>query len=96
MGYWNDPEKTAKAFVQNPLNSRYPELIYRTGDLVYLNECGEIMYIGRKDFQIKHMGYRIELPEIEYQVLSIKGIANACVLYQKEKKEITLFYETNG
>ena len=93
MGYWNDPEKTAKAFVQNPLNKRYPELIYRTGDLVYLNERGEIMFVGRKDFQIKHMGFRIELPEIEHQVLAVEGIANACVLYNKEKKEITLCYE---
>jgi D-alanine--poly(phosphoribitol) ligase subunit 1 len=94
LGYWNDPEKTAKAFVQNPLNIRYPELIYRTGDLVYRNSRGELMFVGRLDFQIKHMGYRIELPEIEYQVLAIEQIANACVLYHKGKKEITLFYET--
>ncbi len=96
MGYWNDVEKTAAAFVQNPLNTRYPEVIYRTGDLVYRNEFGEIMFIGRKDFQIKHMGYRIELPEIEHQVLAIEGIANACVIYNKGKKEITLFYETRN
>lgn len=96
LGYWNDPEKTAKAFVQNPLQKRYPEWIYRTGDLVYRNERGEIMFVGRKDFQIKHMGYRIELPEIEHQVLAIEGIVNACVVYNKEKKEITLFYETDG
>lgn len=96
MGYWNDPAKTAKAFVQNPLNKHYPELIYRTGDIVYRNENGEIMLIGRKDFQIKHMGYRIELSEIEYQALLVDGIANACVLYNKERKEITLFYESNG
>jgi acyl-coenzyme A synthetase/AMP-(fatty) acid ligase len=80
--------------VQNPLNTRYPELIYRTGDQVYRNRRGEIMFVGRLDFQIKHMGYRIELPEIEYQVLAIEQIANACVLYHKGKKEITLFYET--
>lgn len=96
MGYWNDPEKTAKAFVQNPLNTSYPELIYRTGDIVYRNESGELMYVGRKDFQIKHMGYRIELLEIEYQAQSIDGIANACVVYNTPKKEITLFYESNG
>jgi acyl-coenzyme A synthetase/AMP-(fatty) acid ligase len=54
------------------------------------------MFVGRQDFQIKHMGYRIELPEIEYQVLAIEEIANACVLYHKEKKEITVFYETTG
>ncbi len=96
LGYWNDPEKTAKAFTQNPLQTRYPETIYRTGDVVYRSERGEIMFVGRKDFQIKHLGYRIELPEIEHQVMCIPGIANACVLYNKEKKEITLFYETAG
>jgi amino acid adenylation domain-containing protein len=96
MGYWNDPEKTAKGFVQNPLNPNYPELIYRTGDLVYRNRRGEIMFVGRLDYQIKHMGYRIELPEIEYQVLAIDQIANACVLYNQLKKEITLFYETKA
>ena len=96
MGYWKDPEKTARAFVQNPLNLRYPELIYRTGDLVYRNGRGEIMYVGRKDFQIKHMGYRIELSEIEHQVLGIEGVNNACVLYNQMPKEITLFYEAAG
>jgi len=96
LGYWNDPDKTAKAFVQNPLNPHYPELIYRTGDLVYRNDRGEIMFVGRKDFQIKHLGYRIELPEIEHQVLCIDGIANACVLYNKRQKEITLFYEAKN
>jgi len=94
MGYWNDPEKTARAFVQNPLNRRYPELIYRTGDLVYRNQRGEIMFVGRKDFQIKHLGYRIELPEIEYQVLTMAEVANACVLYNQDAKEITLYYQT--
>lgn len=95
MGYWNDPEKTAKAFVQNPLNAHYPELIYRTGDLVFRNERGEIMFVGRRDLQIKHMGYRIELSEIEYQTLAIEGISNACVAYNHEQKEITLFYEVS-
>jgi amino acid adenylation domain-containing protein len=97
LGYWNDMEKTARAFAQNPLQKHYPELIYRTGDLVRTNDRGEIMFIGRNDFQIKHMGYRIELPEIEHQVLGVDGIANACVLYNKDVKEITLFYQpANG
>lgn len=96
LGYWNDPEKTARAFVQNPLNPHYPEPIYRTGDLVYQNARGEIMFVGRKDFQIKHMGYRIELPEIEHNVLAIGGIDNACVLYDERKKEIAVYYETRN
>ena len=96
MGYWNDPEKTATAFVQNPINAHYPELIYRTGDIGYRNERDEIHFVGRKDFQIKHMGYRIELSEIEHRVLCVEGIANACVLYNAEKKEISLFFESKG
>lgn len=93
LGYWNDPEKTARAFVQNPLNTHYPELIYRTGDLALRRSDGRIFLAGRKDYQIKHMGYRIELPEIEHQVLGIPGIANACVLYDQPNKAITLFYQ---
>ena len=95
LGYWNNPERTAQAFVQNPLNPHYPERIYRTGDLVYRNARGEIMFIGRKDFQIKHLGYRIELGEIEHAVLQVEGVRNACVVYQQERREITLFFESD-
>ncbi len=94
LGYWNDPERTAQAFVQNPLHTSYRDLIYRTGDLVYRNVRGEIMFVGRLDLQIKHMGYRIDLSEIEYQVLALEKIANACVVYDEQEKAITLFYET--
>jgi amino acid adenylation domain-containing protein len=93
LGYYNNPERTAKGFVQNPLNPHYPELIYRTGDVGYWNSRGEIMFLGRKDFQIKHLGYRIELGEIEHAVLQVDGIRNCCVVYNQNKKEITLFYE---
>jgi D-alanine--poly(phosphoribitol) ligase subunit 1 len=92
-GYWNNPEKTETAFTLNPLNPNFPERIYRTGDLVHLNERGEIMFDGRMDFQIKHMGYRIELGEIEHAVLALPEIGNACVLYDDAKTAITLFYE---
>ena len=95
-GYWNDPEKTARAFVQNPLNDRYPELIYRTGDNAVRRADGRIFLAGRRDYQIKHMGYRIELPEIEHQVLGIPGIATACVVYDVPRKAITLFYQPVG
>jgi amino acid adenylation domain-containing protein len=93
LGYWNNPERTTKGFVQNPLNSHYPELIYRTGDLGYWNSRGEIMFLGRRDFQIKHLGYRIELGEIEHAVLQVDGIRNCCVVYNQNKQAITLFYE---
>ena len=94
MGYWNNPERTAQAFVQNPLNPHYPELIYRTGDIVHRNDRGEIMIVGRKDFQIKHLGYRIDLGEIEHAALQLSGIGNACVTYNQSKKEIALYFES--
>lgn len=97
MGYYNNPEKTASAFVQNPLNTAYPEIIYRTGDIVFKNDRGEIIFKGRKDSLVKHMGYRIELGEIEHVIINnLKLIENGCVVYNKLKKEITLFYESQN
>ena len=94
MGYYNNPEKTAAAFVQNPLNHSYPETIYRTGDLVFINNHGEIVFKGRKDSLIKHMGYRIELGEIEHVIINtLKLVKNGCVVYNHQRKEITLYYE---
>lgn len=94
MGYYNNPEKTAAAFVQNPLNHSYPEIIYRTGDLVFINNRGEIVFKGRKDSLIKHMGYRIELGEIEHVIINtLKLVKNGCVVYNHQRKEITLYYE---
>jgi len=94
MGYYNNPEKTAVAFVQNPLNTAYPELIYRTGDIVNYNKRGEIVFRGRKDSLIKHSGYRIELTEIEHVIVNtLKLVANGCVVYNFKDKAITLVYE---
>ena len=93
LGYYNNAERTAKGFVQNPLNPHYPEWIYRTGDSGYWNSRGEIMFLGRKDFQIKHLGYRIELGEIEHASLQVDGVRNSCVVYNQNKREITMFYE---
>ncbi len=94
LGYWNNPERTAQAFVQNPLHAHYPELVYRTGDLVYRNERGEIMFVGRKDYQIKHQGYRIELGEIEHAALQLPGVRHACVVYDAPNKAIVLYFES--
>ncbi|MEG0275850.1 MAG: AMP-binding protein [Coprobacillus sp.] len=92
MGYYNNEEKTKEAFVQNPLNTAYPEMIYRTGDLVKYNDKGELIYITRKDFQIKHMGYRIELGEIESAVNSLEKIQSCAVIFDEEKDKIVLVY----
>lgn len=91
-GYYNNEEATRKAFVQNPLNSRLREIIYKTGDLAKYNEYGELIYAGRKDFQIKKMGHRIELGEIEGAANSIEQLESCCCVYDSLKKRIFLFF----
>lgn len=94
LGYYNDCEKTQASFIQNPLNKHYPELIYCTGDVVFKNQHGELMYVGRIDSQIKHNGYRIELGEIETAVLGCQLVENCCATYDYENKKIVLFYQS--
>ncbi len=92
-GYYNNPQKTADAFVQNPLNKAYPERVYRTGDIVKLNDRGEIIYISRKDFQIKRSGYRIELGEIEAGANSVEKVKSCACIYDKSSDCLALIYE---
>ena len=92
MGYYNDPEKTAAVFVQNPLNTAFGEQIYRTGDIGRINERGELVFLCRKDSQIKHMGHRIELGEIEASALKCDDVNRACCVYDNNGKRIVLYY----
>lgn len=92
LGYYKNPEKTKEVFVKNPLNSIYDEIVYRTGDIGRLNERGELEFCGRKDDQIKHMGHRIELGEIQAAVQSMEEIEEAVCLYNKQKQQIWLFF----
>lgn len=92
LGYYQNFEKTKDVFVQNPLNNSYPELIYRTGDLGRYNERGELIFVSRKDNQIKHMGHRIELGEIEVVANMHPEVKSACCIFDHEKKKIVLFY----
>ncbi len=92
LGYYNNFEKTNEVFVQNPLNTAYPELIYRTGDLGRYNERGELMFVSRKDYQIKHMGHRIELGEIEVCANTVEGVRLSGCIYDDKKGKIVLYY----
>lgn len=92
LGYYKDSEKTAVSFVQNPLNNRYAETIYRTGDLGKYDDTGVLFYTSRKDFQIKHMGQRIELSDIDVSAMSVDGVSRACSIYDDKHKKIILFY----
>ena len=93
LGYYNDAEATAKAFVQNPLNKSYLEPVYRTGDLAYYDQEGRLCFVGRKDFQIKHQGHRIELSEIENVMLSVPGLNRAVCIYNRLTEKIYGFYQ---
>lgn len=92
LGYYGNAEKTKESYIQNPLNPWYPEVIYKTGDIGKYNEYGELIYISRKDFQIKHMGHRIELPEIEADCNTIGEIQYAACIYDEVRAKIVLFY----
>lgn len=92
MGYYNNAEKTRDAFCQNPLNTAFPEIIYRTGDLARYNEQGQIMFISRKDNQVKHMGHRVELGDIEIFINSLDAIEAAFCFYDHDKQKIVLVF----
>lgn len=93
LGYYNNDEKTKEAFIQNPLNGMYPETIYCTGDLGQYAEDGNLMFLSRKDHQIKHMGHRIELGEVEIAVNALPFVEAACCIYDEEEEKIVLFYQ---
>ena len=92
LGYYKDRERTNQVFVQNPLNTAYNEMIYRTGDLGKYNSDGDLIYVSRKDFQIKHLGHRIELGEIEAVTMAREGVTRTCCIYDSEKQRLILFY----
>ena len=92
LGYYRNPEQNAAHFVQNPLNPFYPELIYRTGDLGRYNDLGELVFSGRKDFQIKYMGHRIELEEIEREMAAISGVERCCCVFDEKRSRLKGFY----
>lgn len=96
LGYYNNLEQTSKVFVQNPINTQYRETIYKTGDLAFYNENRDLCFAGRKDFQIKYMGHRIELEEIEAILNSYSNIQRACCIFDSDKNKIVAFYVGNG
>jgi D-alanine--poly(phosphoribitol) ligase subunit 1 len=93
LGYWNDNARTNNAFSQNPLETRFRDIVYRTGDLVRRNFSGCIEFVGRVDSQIKLNGYRIELGEIEAAATKINSIARNAAVFDVKRKLIVLFVE---
>ena len=91
-GYLNRPELTAEKFIANPFGKGK---LYKTGDLAYWREDGNIVYVGRNDFQVKIRGLRIELGEIENAIAGVEGISQAVVVVRKDdtgRQLICAFY----
>ena len=98
QGYVNQAELTQKAFVDDPFSVSSGKKIYRTGDLMRFNpEDGKLWFVGRKDFQIKHQGHRIELEEIEHALVSISEVNEAAAVHtiDEEISKIIAFITTN-
>ncbi|MBR2605994.1 MAG: AMP-binding protein [Clostridia bacterium] len=91
-GYYHDPVRTQAALIPDPADPTGGALCYRTGDHGRLDENGDLIFVGRRDQQIKHMGHRVELGEIEAAALSLNGVNEAVCLYVPDRQRIDLFY----
>lgn len=81
-GYLNDEVRTKEKFIPHPY--REGAVIYKSGDLVRWLPDGNIEYLGRKDYQIKIRGNRIEIGEIEYCLLQLEGVREAVVIDRED------------
>ena len=81
LGYLHDEERNRKTFV--PANDG--STLLHTGDFGHYDEKGNIIFSSRKDFQIKHLGYRIELQDIEAHAMELSYRSACCCLYKKDK-----------
>lgn len=94
-GYYNDSEKTKNAFIQNPLQKDYIDIVYKTGDLAKMYN-GRLYYVSRIDDQVKHMGHRIEMGEIESAGNRVAGVKKSCAFLDRENDKLVLVVEGEG
>ena len=93
-GYYNDPEKDRASLCAKSAEHRVPREDVPHGRYRALHEgTASCLFCGRADTLIKHLGYRIELSEVEHVINSLGIVSYACAVYNCEAQEITLFYE---
>ena len=92
LGYYYDPAETEKSFQERIFPDGRKERYYRTGDLGFLGKDGNLYFSGRKDFQIKFNGHRIELEEIERLLDQMQGIEKSCCVTDHRKTCLAAFY----
>lgn len=91
-GYYHNEEQTMLHFVMYKDADGTMKRMYRTGDMAVIEEDGEMYFAGRKDFQIKHMGHRIELEEIERGINAVEGVERSICSYDEKRQRITAYY----
>ena len=91
-GYYNSPDKTSEVFVQNPLGKTHASLMYKTGDLGRWNDRGELIFLSRMDYQVKHGGRRVELGEIEAAAVLVPGVRACCCVHNREEDKLVLYF----
>jgi fengycin family lipopeptide synthetase D len=92
LGYVNRADLTMERYLKNPYTN---DVMYKTGDICTFLPSGEVLYLGRADFQVKLRGLRIELGEIESAILDFSGIEKAAVMpFGKEKEQYLCAYFT--
>ena len=84
-GYWRQPELTRQAFLPDPDGGE--RRLYLTGDLGVMEPDGCLIHAGRKDFQVKVRGHRVEVSEIETVLGAAPGVAEAVVVARSELPE---------
>ncbi|MGF7034440.1 amino acid adenylation domain-containing protein/non-ribosomal peptide synthase protein (TIGR01720 family) [Paenibacillus mucilaginosus] len=92
-GYLNRPELTVEKFIPNPY--RTGERLYRTGDLARWLPDGNIEFLGRIDHQVKIRGHRIELGEVEAQILKAPSVQETIVLAREDaegSRQLAAYY----
>ena len=85
-GYWASPYLNKKYYINNPVDERFPQKIYKTGDILKIDSEGNYFYVGRSDNQVKVQGYRIEIEEIEHAISGIETVDQTKVLVDFDKK----------
>lgn len=92
LGYYRMPDKNEASFIQNPLNDCYPELVYNTGDLAKYDDNGDLIFCGRADNQVKYLGHRIELEEVERAMGLIDGVDRCFCIFDEKKSKLRGYY----
>jgi amino acid adenylation domain-containing protein len=95
-GYLKQPELTQEKFVKNPFPELKTDRLYRTGDIGYYRQDGQIVFLGRVDNQVKIRGHRIELSEIEQALRETSDILDAVVLVQQPENYLVAYTITKS